>query len=233
LEGITQNKLAANASPAEEAKSTSWVISQEPDAIMISKIEDRRSATDLIKYAKGGKAVYVGMQAGSTFEALDAWRKLVGDDRLATDQLRLIIAGRVLRKLCNACKVGYAPDPGTLRKLNMNPDKVSTLFQARTQPLRDQKGNPIPCEFCNDLRFKGRTGVFETFLVDDEVREVIAAGGSANQLKAVFRKQRAKLLQEEALGLVEKGDTSVQEVLRVLKGGESPPPEPAGVPVTA
>ena len=49
----------------------------------------------------------------------------------------------------------------TLRKLGINPEKVSTLYQARTQPLRDQKGNPIPCEFCHELHFKGRTGVYE------------------------------------------------------------------------
>ncbi|HEX5244197.1 MAG TPA: hypothetical protein VFW23_13115, partial [Tepidisphaeraceae bacterium] len=121
----------------------------------------------------------------------------------------------VLRKLCMACKVGYAPDASTLRKLNMNPEKVSQLFQARTQPLRDPKGRPIPCEFCNDLHFKGRMGVFEFLVVDDEIREAVAAGKNLNQ---AFRKQRGRYLQEEALALVEKGETSVQEVLRVLKG---------------
>ena len=227
LEGITQNKLAANASAADEQKLVNWVISQEPDVLLVSKVEDPRTASELIRFAgdkERNRRVYVGMQANSTFEALAAWRKLVGDDRKAVENLKLIINGRVLRRLCNACKVGYAPDPNTLRKLGMDPDKSTTLFQARSQPLRDQKGNPIPCEFCKDLRFKGRTGVFEFFNLDDEARNVIAtAGASANTLKQVFRKQRGKFLQEEALALVEKGDTSVQEVLRVLKGGESPP----------
>jgi type II secretory ATPase GspE/PulE/Tfp pilus assembly ATPase PilB-like protein len=227
LEGITQNKLAANASAADEQKLVNWVISQEPDVLLVSKVEDPRTASELIRFAgdkERNRRVYVGMQANSTFEALAAWRKLVGDERKAVENLKLIMNGRVLRRLCNACKVGYTPDPNTLRKLGMDPDKSTTLFQARSQPLRDQKGNPIPCEFCKDLRFKGRTGVFEFFHFDDEARNVIStAGGSANTLKQVFRKQRGKFLQEEALGMVEKGDTSVQEVLRVLKGGESPP----------
>jgi general secretion pathway protein E len=229
LEGITQNKLAPNISPAEEHKQASWVMSQEPDIIMISKVEDSRTASELIRYAVDNRRVYVGIQAPSTFDALQAWRKLVGDDRLAVQNLRLVINERVLRKLCNACKVGYTPDPNTLRKLGMNPDKATTLYQARTQPLRDQKGNPIPCEFCKDLRFKGRTGVFEFFLIDDDAREQIAAGATGNQLRQVFRKGRNKFLQEEALGLVEKGETSVQEVLRVMKGGDAAPvasPEP-------
>jgi general secretion pathway protein E len=231
LEGITQNKLAPNVTPAEEYKQASWVMSQEPEVVMISKVEDSRSASELIRYAAENRRVYVGIQAPSTFDALAAWRKLVGDDRLAVKNLKLIVNERVLRKLCNACKVGYTPDPNTLRKLGMNPDKATTLYQARTEPLRDQKGNPVPCEFCKDLRFKGRTGVYEFFVIDDEAREQIAAGASGNQLRAVFRKQRGKFLQEEALALVEKGETSVQEVLRVMKGGEAAPQptEPAAV----
>jgi general secretion pathway protein E len=223
LEGITQNKLPANVSPADEFKQTDWVISQEPDIIMISKLEDSRTATSLARYSgdrEHNRRVYVGMQAASTFDALANWRKLVGDDKVAAENLRLIINGRVLRKLCNACKIGYTPDPNTLKKLGMNPDKSTTLFQARTEPLRDAKGNPVPCEFCKDLRFKGRTGVFEMFVIDDEAKEKIVAGASQNELRAVFRKQRGRFLQEEALAIVQKGDTSVQEVLRVLKGAE-------------
>ena len=222
LEGITQNKLAPNATPADEAKLASWVISQEPDVVVVPRIEDRQTARDLIALAKAGKRAYVGFPAASNFDALAMWRKLVGDDKLAASELRLAINGRVVRKLCMACKVGYVPDPGTLRKLNLDPARVKELFQARTEPLRDQKGNPVVCEFCNDLRFKGRTGVYETFIVDDETRAALAAGGAPSALRAVFRKQKGKYLQEEALALVERGETSVQEVLRVLK-----PPEGA------
>jgi len=66
---------------------------------------------ELIKYSKteGGRRVYVGIRANSTFEALDQWRKLVGDDSVAVENLRMVINGRVLRKLCMACKVEFAP----------------------------------------------------------------------------------------------------------------------------
>jgi len=227
LEGITQNKLAINAPLAEEVKLVSWVVSQEPDAILITHLADPKSAAELIKFAGAGKRVYIALRAGNTFEALAQWRKLVGDDKLAMKYLDYIVAGRVLRKLCMACKVGYTPDPVTLKKLNMDPERVTKLFQARTQPMRDPKGNPIACEFCQELRFKGRTGVYETFPIDDDVRQVVIAGGTVNQLKAVFRKQRGKYLQERALDLVEQGETSVQEVLRILKSSDdSPAPAP-------
>jgi type II secretory ATPase GspE/PulE/Tfp pilus assembly ATPase PilB-like protein len=218
LEGITQNKIPANPASGEELKTVGWVISQEPDIIMMSNVTDPKSAIQLAKFAAGeNRRVYVGIRAGSTFEALAAWRKLIGDERTAIKDLRAVITGKVMRRLCSACKAGYTPDPTTLRKLNMDPEKIERLYQARTQPMRDAKGNPITCEFCKELYFKGRLGVYELFLVDDDVRATVEAGGSLNQLKAAFRKQRGKYLQEAALAQVEAGETSVQEVLRVMK----------------
>jgi len=228
LEGITQNIFPANMSNEEEARQAEWVVSQEPDVLMMSQVNDPRAAAALVRFAGTGKRVYVGLRASSTFEALNAWRKIVGDDKAALKNLRLIINGRLVRKLCMACKVGYSPDPETLRRLNIAADRVGKLFQARTQPLVDQKGNPLVCEFCHDLRFKGRLGVYEMLEIDDEVRQVVLAGGSVNQLKQLFRKQRRRYLQEMALARVESGDTSVQEVLRVLRVGEAGAPSTGG-----
>ncbi|WP_428938799.1 ATPase, T2SS/T4P/T4SS family [Fontivita pretiosa] len=221
LEGITQNALSPNAPPAEEAKLVNWVTSQEPDVLLVDRVEDPRSAADLIRFAGNGHRAYIGIRAASTFDALQAWRNLVGDDRLAMKNLKLVVAGRLLRKLCNACKMDYTPDPDTLRRLNMPPEKVGKLYTARTQPLRDQRGHEIVCEFCLDLRFKGRTGVYELFVIDDEVKQVVMAGGSVNQLKMLFKKQRQKYLQENALARAVAGETSLQEVARVLRAGES------------
>jgi type II secretory ATPase GspE/PulE/Tfp pilus assembly ATPase PilB-like protein len=236
LEGITQNKFGGKEGP-DEAKQTEWVVSQEPDVLALPLISDHKAAAAVVRYVENGKEVgkraYVGLRATSTFDALRQWRKLVGDDKAALRNLRLVVNGRLVRKLCMACKVGYTPEPDVLRRLNMSPEKVGKLFQARTEPLRDPRGNPIPCEFCNDLRFIGRTGVFEVFAVDDDVRASILSGGSDNQLKQLFRKQRRRYLQEEALLKVQAGDTSVQEVLRALKtdssshGGGDAGPRPA------
>ncbi|MEA2708113.1 MAG: hypothetical protein QOF78_714, partial [Phycisphaerales bacterium] len=229
LEGITQNKTPANPGPGEEAKQVSWVLSQEPDVIMMSNVSDPKSAIQLAKFASAeGRRVYVGLRASSTFDALAAWRKLIGDERLAVRDLRMVITGKVMRRLCAACKAGYTPDPTTLRKLNMDPEKIERLYQARTQPMRDQKGNPIVCEFCKELYFKGRIGVYELFLIDEDVRAIVEAGGSLNQLKAAFRKQRGKYLQESALQQVESGETSVQEVLRVMKQDDNKPTSSGG-----
>jgi general secretion pathway protein E len=228
LEGITQNALPANASPADEAKQVSWVISQEPDVVMVTLLEDPRSATELAKFAVENHRAYVCLRANNTFDALRQWRRLVGDDALAMKNLKMIVAGRLIRRLCSACKTGYTPDPTQLRKLNMNPEAVGKLYLARKEPMRDAKGHPVPCNFCHDLGFKGRFGIYEIFAIDGEVRKIVEEGGSDNQLKQAFRKQRSLLLQEAALAYVQAGETSVEEVLRVLK--DAPPATAAGRP---
>ena len=228
VEGVTQNKLTASAPAAEEAKLVSWVASQEPDVLMINQVEDAATPRELIAFAGHGegKRIYIALRAGNTFDALTIWRKMVGDDQLAMEKLNMVISGRVMRKLCMACKAAYTPDAEQLRKLNLDPTKSAQLFQARREPIRDPKGNPIACDFCHELRYIGRFGVFELLVVNDELRKVVAAGGSANQLKAAFRKQKGKLLQEVALGRVEAGDTSLAEVKRVMEAGA--PPATAG-----
>jgi type II secretory ATPase GspE/PulE/Tfp pilus assembly ATPase PilB-like protein len=231
LEGVTQNKLPPSATPAEEAKQVAWVVSQEPDVILMASIEDSNSARDLAGFAENpGKRVYVGLRSASALDALRHWRKLVGDDNLAANGLRLIIAARTVRLLCEACKIGYTPDPTLLKKLNMDPARVKTLYQARTTPARDSKGNPIPCEACNDLAFNGRIGVYELLVVDDEMRQLILNNGTESQIKNAFRKQKGRYIQEMALELVEQGTTSVNEVQRVMRPaeGKASPAETAG-----
>jgi general secretion pathway protein E len=228
IEGITQNKIAANATPDDEFKQVSWVISQEPDIVVVTLVESPKTAQDLVKFAASGKRVYVGLRAGSTFQAMEQWRKLVGDDAEAVKDLRLVISGRVMRRLCNACKVAYSPDPDTVRKLNLDPAKVTQLNMPRKEPMRDQKGNVVPCEFCKELRYKGRFGVYEILDVDKDVKQIVAGGGSVNQLKAVFRKQRGRFLQEMALQQITEGETSVQEMVRVLRADEGAAPAAGG-----
>jgi type II secretory ATPase GspE/PulE/Tfp pilus assembly ATPase PilB-like protein len=174
--------------------------------------------------------VYVCLHANNTFDALRQWRRLVGDDVLAMKNLRMVVAGRLVRRLCAACKTGYTPDPTQLRKLNMNPEAVGKLYLARKEPMRDAKGHPVPCNFCYDLAFKGRVGIYEIFIIDAEVRKIVEEGGSDNQLKQSFRKQRSLLLQEAALAYVQAGETSVEEVLRVLKDAQAATASRPGAP---
>jgi type II secretory ATPase GspE/PulE/Tfp pilus assembly ATPase PilB-like protein len=235
LEGITQNKIPAAAAPPEEVKQVEWVLSQEPDVVLVDRVESPQTAIDLARFANDSRRVYAGLHALNTFDAIKIWRKMIGDDKLAMDQLKMVISSRLVRRLCSACKVGYEPDPNALRKMNMDPATVGKLYQARKDPMRDAKGNVIPCTFCHDLSFHGRFGVYEVFVINDEVKQVILSGGTDAQLRQVFRKYHGKTLQEMSLAHVQVGETSVEEVLRVLRGDAGPekPPAAARTPAPA
>ena len=187
---------------------------------MVSQVDDSESAktlADFVRGGEGGHRLYLGMRELGAFEAVAAWRRLVGDDRKALQDLRLVVAARIVRKLCTACKEAYNPDPEMLRKLNIAPTDAETLYQERRTPILNAKGEVVPCNFCNELRFVGRFGIYEVLVVDDEMRQAIAAGASINQLKILFRKQRGVFLQEAALAAVQRGDTSVKEMVRIFK----------------
>ena len=149
----------------------------------------------------------------------------MGDDALAMKNLKMVVAGRLIRRLCSACKAGYTPDPTQLRKLNMNPEAVGKLYLAARSRCATPRATRCRAISVTTWRFKGRFGIYEIFIVDAEVRKIVEEGGSDNQLKQAFRKRRSLLLQEAALAYVQAGETSVEEVLRVLKDA---PPTPSG-----
>lgn len=234
LEGITQNRLETR-EPGETSDKLRWITSQEPDVVMLSEAPDAAAADEVLRFAATGKMVYVGLRAANTFDALGQWERIVGNSKKALADVRLAVAGRVVRKLCNACKIEYRPDPSALKKMNLDPERISTLFEARTEPLRDEKGIDHVCEFCHGLAFNGRFGVYEVLDVTPDVRAAAGglAQGSGGQMKTVFRKQRGRYLQEAALKRVEEGDTGVQEVLRVMKGSAEAKPKSSSKPKVA
>lgn len=219
LEGITQNKLPAGTTPQEEAKTVAWVASQEPDVLLVSNPESQQSARSIVDFCNNGKRAYVAIRANDVFEAVEVWKRLVGDASEAVTPLKLVIVGRLFRRLCDATKEPYQPDERLLRQLGLGSGQVAELYKPHFGPLIDARGHEVPDTFCFGLGYKGRFGVYEILKVDDEVRESYLSGASLTQLRQLFRKQRGRYIQELALARVAAGDTSVQEFLRVLKPG--------------
>ena len=144
LEGVTQNRLARGASPNDELQQVQWVISQEPDALLMAEITNPKTARELVQFAAGeGKRVYVGLRAGSAVDAISEWRQMVGDDDLATKSLRQVISGRLVRRLCSACKQPYQPEPETLRKLNLEHGRPSSSSRHERSPWWTKKATRL------------------------------------------------------------------------------------------
>jgi type II secretory ATPase GspE/PulE/Tfp pilus assembly ATPase PilB-like protein len=126
--------------------------------------------------------------------------------------LTAVMCTRLVRKLCDSCKVAYAPTPDLLKKLGIPQGKVEALYRVPKPEEIDK-----PCQECSGIGFKGRTGLFELLMVDDKIREILTKQPQLDLLRKASRAAGMRTFQEEGLLLVAKGVTSLAELQRVLK----------------
>lgn len=127
----------------------------------------------------------------------------------------MVIAQKLMRRLCHTCRVAYTPDPAALKKLNLpGGDKINKLYRASGKV--QVKDKEEPCPNCHGLGYRGRTGVFEVMPIDDDARSYIRKG-EADALRLHLRKQKMQYLQEAALAKVVSGVTDIKEVTRAMK----------------
>lgn len=129
------------------------------------------------------------------------------------ESVAAVLNTRLIRKLCNACKVEYPATPDMLKKLGIPAGKVTSLYRP---PKEDEIAKP--CVTCNGMGYLGRTGLFELLIVNEQVREVLLKKPQLDLLRKAARKAGMRTLQEEGILLVARGETSLPELSRVLKG---------------
>jgi type II secretory ATPase GspE/PulE/Tfp pilus assembly ATPase PilB-like protein len=123
-----------------------------------------------------------------------------------------VMCTRLIRRLCDSCKVAYAPTPDLLKKLGIPQGKVEALYRVPKTEEIDK-----PCQECGGIGFKGRTGLFELLIVDDKTREILLKQPQLDLLRKAARMAGMRTFQEEGLLVVAKGVTSLAELQRVLK----------------
>jgi type II secretory ATPase GspE/PulE/Tfp pilus assembly ATPase PilB-like protein len=126
-----------------------------------------------------------------------------------------VLNQRLIRKLCDACKEAYAPTPQVLQQLRIPEGRVQAFYRP-PQPTAENP-NPEPCKECGGIGYKGRTGLFEFWQLDDGVREVLGTTPKLDLLRQAARKAGNRTMQEEGVLMVAKGVTSLPELMRVLK----------------
>jgi type II secretory ATPase GspE/PulE/Tfp pilus assembly ATPase PilB-like protein len=122
---------------------------------------------------------------------------------LIASSVILIAAQRLCRRVCSNCKEAYDLPQATLDELGLEVEKGTKLYRA--------KG----CANCNQTGYHGRMGTLETLIVDDTVKEMIISGASSNQIKDYVRKQGMDTLRENGLEKFVRGETTLEEVLRM------------------
>ncbi|MEM1098251.1 MAG: ATPase, T2SS/T4P/T4SS family [Planctomycetota bacterium] len=216
LEGVDRHVLPKSTPPAEFNQKLGVIIRSDPNILMMDRIADGDTVKAVSSVGKEMRFM-LPIPADDATKALKMYVKAAGDPSTAADSLATVIAQRLVRRLCTTCRVPYRPDPAAIKKLNIPPDKVSTLYKASGKVL--VKDREQECPDCHGMGYRGRVGVFEVMPLDDTARKFIAKGDH-DQLRSHLRKQGMVYLQESALAKVAEGLTDIKEVQRVLAAKE-------------
>ncbi len=220
LDNITQNRYEGANTDVNYARMLQTVLRREPDMVLVGECEDRETALIATRAAADDRKIYMGMDAKDTFDALGKYLTHVNDAKLAAKALIGVMNQRLVRILCTECREAFQPDPATLKKLNLPADKIQHFYRPPSEPKLDRKGKPVVCTNCQGTGYVGRVGVFELLLLDPSVAKLLEENVPMDRVKALCRKSRMLYLQEEALLKVIDGTTSMNEVLRCLRGNE-------------
>ena len=195
------------------ARRLQTILRKGPDIIGIADCEDSQTAKLATAAANDEKIVYVEIEASSVNQAIEKWLKLVGDKNLVAETLVGILNQRLVRTLCNDCRQAYQPNPALFKKFNIPANEVRTFYRPGEIEY-DKHGKPIMCENCQGSGFYGRTGLFETIRINDELREIIRKAKTSQEIATAFRKAGMLYMQEQSIKKVAHSITSINEVIR-------------------
>jgi type II secretory ATPase GspE/PulE/Tfp pilus assembly ATPase PilB-like protein len=216
LPNITQNLFSlSDTGTTTFDKKLQAMMRMGPDIVGVADCQDTETAHVAAKTSREIKIMYLTLEADSVIKALGKWMKLVGDRDHAFECLLGISNQRLLRILCSECKQAYAPNKELLRKFSIPADKVKVLYRAG-KVVYDKHGKPLVCDNCQGTGYIGRTGVFETIVLNQELKKNVAQTKSLSEVAPLFRAAKMFYLQEQALRKVVDGTTSINEMLRIF-----------------
>ena len=178
------------------------ILRQDPDVVMVGEIRDVETAQIAVQASLTGHLVLSTVHTNDAAGAITRLRDMGVEPFLLASTLRLIVAQRLVRRLCPACRRSEAADAATAR-----------LIGVRTgQPVWRAQG----CDRCRQTGYVGRVGLYEVITVDDRIRRLIAAEADEEAINAIAF-ERMDTLARRARAFVLSGLTSVEEAVRVTR----------------
>jgi type IV pilus assembly protein PilB len=179
------------------------MLRQAPNIIMIGEIRDAETANIAINASLTGHLVFSTLHTNDAPSAVARLADIGVKPFLIASAVRAVLAQRLVRKLCPICKAPAVLTDKEMRALSLDASRMTeaTIF------------GPVGCEKCRNNGYKGRMGIFELFLIDDEVRQMINTGLTTTQLRRRARELGMRTLREDGIRKVLAGLTSGSEVV--------------------
>jgi len=177
---------------------------QDPNIVLVGEIRDFETAEVAIKAAMTGHLVLSTLHTNDAPSSINRLMNMGIEPFLVATSVHLIVAQRLVRRICTYCKEPEQVPPVALAELGFTEREISTLelFKGRG------------CDRCNHTGYKGRIGLFEVMVVDDDVRELILSGASAVELRQRVLENGMVGLRESGRRKIRDGMTTVEEVVR-------------------
>ncbi len=183
------------------------IVRQDPDVILIGEIRDRETAEIAVQSALTGHLVFSTLHTNDSASAITRLVDIGIEPFLLSSSVLSVIAQRLVRVLCDDCKIPYTPDDYAMQSISMTAD------QLKGRTVYKKKG----CENCFQTGYSGRVSIFEIMLLDDNLRKTILETYDSNQIKNVAVKQNMTTLLDDGIKKVLEGKTSISEILRVTQ----------------
>jgi type IV pilus assembly protein PilB len=182
------------------------ILRQDPDIILVGEIRDLETAQIAIQASLTGHMVFSTLHTNDAPSSVTRLRDMGVEPYLITATVEGILAQRLVRKICVHCRTEYEPPLDQLMELNLKPEEA----KARGQKFFYGAG----CDKCNNLGYKGRGGIFELIVMNDELRDLVSAGASTDALRQSMRRMGASSLRDAGLAALNAGITNIDEVVR-------------------
>ena len=186
------------------------IVRQDPDVIMVGEIRDRETAEIAIRAALTGHLVFSTLHTNDAPSAVTRLTDMGVENYLLTSSIVAVLAQRLVRVLCEACKRPERAEVSWLRSIGFG-DDVAAAGEG-IEVCRAEG-----CERCAHTGYRGRVGIFELMELNEEIRRKILANADAGELTETARRQGMRTLAEDGWEKVQTGVTSPEEVLRVTQ----------------
>lgn len=184
------------------AKGLRAILRQDPDVVMIGEIRDLETAEIAVQASLTGHLVLSTLHTNSALGALTRLQDMGVESFLISSSIVGLIAQRLVRKLCPHCKKSHELRPDEKELMGLPLQQTFAVFE------------PLGCEHCNHLGYKGRTGIYELVIIDETLRGMIHRQESLHTLETYLRPTTPSI-RADGFQRVLKGDTSLAEILRV------------------
>ena len=180
------------------------ILRQDPDKILVGEIRDLETAEIAVQASLTGHMVFSTLHTNDAPSTVTRLKDMGVPPFLITATVEAILAQRLVRRICTQCREEIEPSEELLADMRLDPDSLDgkKFFRGRG------------CEACNNTGYKGRVGIFELMMMNDDLRDMVIRNATTDELRDTARGYGMIPLRETGLEMIHEGTTTLEEVVR-------------------